>query len=68
MAQHRHYSPSIDRFLVCALYHEAKARRIPMTRLVNELLRKALSGSSGWLQAEKQQSTRDSPHQDHVSP
>ncbi|MDF1738653.1 MAG: hypothetical protein P1U86_05800 [Verrucomicrobiales bacterium] len=66
MPQNRHYSPAIDRFLVCALYHEARARRIPMTRLVNELLRKALSGSSGWLQAEKQRSTRDSPHQDHA--
>ena len=38
----RHYSPQIDRDLVSALYHEAKARGIPMTRLANRLLQAAL--------------------------
>jgi len=26
----KHYTPPLSRFLVCALYHEAKQRRIPM--------------------------------------
>lgn len=53
-----HYSPAIDRFLVSCLYHEARRRRMPMTRLVDELLRGALAGSSGWQQAESQRSAR----------
>ncbi len=64
MAQNRHYSPVIDRFLVTCLYHEARERRVPMTRLVDELLRRALTGSTGWQQAEIQHSIREQPHQD----
>ena len=64
MAQNRHYSPVIDRCLVTCLYHEARERRVPMTRLVDELLRRALMGSSGWQQAEIQHSTREQPNQD----
>jgi hypothetical protein len=41
----RHYSPQISRVLVCALYHEAKRRRVPMTTLVDELVGRALSNS-----------------------
>ena len=33
MTKARHYSPRISRFLVGVLYHEAKSRRIPMTKL-----------------------------------
>ena len=29
----KHYTPPLSRFLVWALYHEAKARGIPMTQL-----------------------------------
>ena len=36
------YSPRIDRDLVNRLYHEAQRRGIPMTKLVDQLLRKAL--------------------------
>ena len=36
------YSPKIDDSLIPCLYHTARARRIPMTRLVAQLLRKAL--------------------------
>ena len=61
MALLRHYSPAIDRFLVSCLYHEARERRMPMTRLVDELLRKELSGSTGWKKAEDQRSVRESP-------
>jgi hypothetical protein len=44
----KHYSPKINRFLISALYHEAKARKIPMTRLTDDLLRQSLQGSEGW--------------------
>ncbi|MGI8436761.1 MAG: hypothetical protein ACR2NX_07635 [Chthoniobacterales bacterium] len=37
-----YYSPQIDRDLVTALYHEARARRMPMTKLASQLLREAL--------------------------
>jgi len=47
MPRSDHYSPEIERFIVSCLYHEARAQRIPMTRLVNELLRSALEDSVG---------------------
>jgi hypothetical protein len=40
--RNRYYSPRISRLLVCALYHEAKRQRKPMTHLVDELLAGAL--------------------------
>lgn len=48
----RHYSPKINRFLISVLYHEAKARKIPLTKLTDDLLRQALQGSEGWRLAE----------------
>jgi hypothetical protein len=42
MAQSRHYSPRLDRPLITALYHAAKAQRIPMTRLASSLVRDGL--------------------------
>ena len=51
MARPRHYSPQLSRFLVSVLYHEAKRRKIPMTKLVDDLLRQVLQGSPGWTQA-----------------
>ena len=45
----KHYTPPLSRFLVCALYHEAKARGIPMTQLANNLVETALKDSSGCL-------------------
>ena len=36
------YSPKIDVSLIPILYRLGKARRMPMTRLVNELIVKAL--------------------------
>ena len=36
------YSPKIDEGLIPALYHTARARRVPMTKLVAQLIRKAL--------------------------
>ncbi len=38
-----HYSPKLQRDLISPLYHAAKARRIPMTRLASSLLRDALA-------------------------
>jgi hypothetical protein len=67
MPRSDHYSPEIDRFLVSCLYHEARERRMPMTRLVNELLRRALTGSTGWQQAEIERLIREQPPQDRPS-
>jgi hypothetical protein len=52
MAHLRHYSPQISRFLVSVLYHEAKKRRIPMTKLTDSLLAQSLHGSTSWAKAE----------------
>ena len=48
MPNQRHYSPRINRFLVSVLYHEARRRQIPMTKLTDELLRQQLAGSESW--------------------
>ena len=37
------YPPKISEELISPLYHQAKARGIPMTRLVNEILSEHLS-------------------------
>jgi hypothetical protein len=52
MSRPKHYSPQLSRFLVSVLYHEAKARKIPMTKLTDDLLRQSLVDSEGWRQAE----------------
>ena len=44
-------SELISQFLVSVLYHEAQHRKIPMTRLTDELLQKQLVGSVGWEKA-----------------
>lgn len=36
------YSPKIDEELIPRLYHLRKLKKMPMTRLVNEILRSAL--------------------------
>ena len=50
-----HYTPPLSRFNVRALYHEAKQRRIPMTRLANNLIEAALKDSVGWKEAQAHQ-------------
>jgi hypothetical protein len=57
MSRPRHYVPCISRNVVCALYHEARHRRKPMTRLVDELLTAALVGTAGWQLAQAQAQT-----------
>jgi hypothetical protein len=42
----RYYSPRIARQLITLLYHEARARQIPMTVLVNQLITDGLAQSS----------------------
>jgi hypothetical protein len=49
----RYYSPQIQRFLVCAIFHEALARGIPMTVLVNQVLASALTDTEGWRKAQE---------------
>ena len=51
----KHYTPPLSRFNVRALYHEAKQRRITMTRLANSLIEAALKDSVGWKEAQAQQ-------------
>ena len=61
MAQARHYSPQISRFMVPRLYHEAQRPPIPMTRLTDELLRQQLSGSESWVKAQELRIAEDAP-------
>ena len=53
MPNQRHYSPKISRVLVSVLYHEARRRQIPMTKLTDELLRQQLVGSPSWEMAQE---------------
>ena len=53
MSRSQHYTPPLSRFIVCALYHEAKQRRIPMTRLANNLVEAGLKDSEGWQRAQE---------------
>lgn len=43
MAHARYYTPRLDQKLISPLYHAAKARRIPMTRLASSLVREGLA-------------------------
>ena len=61
MPTRTHYSPCIERALVCALYHEGRRLRRPMTRLVNELLSTCLRDTPGWRLANEQMGTVQGP-------
>ena len=43
MPKFRHYGPQPSKELVHRLYHQAKAERIPMRTLANQLMEEALS-------------------------
>ena len=58
MSRSTHYTPPLSRFNVSALYHEAKQRRIPMTRLANDLIELALKETPGWKEAQAQEAMR----------
>lgn len=47
MASAKYYSPRLDRDLISPLYHAAKNRRVPMTRLASTLIREGLSQFTG---------------------
>lgn len=51
----KHYTPPLSRFLVCALYHQAKQLGIPMTQLANDLIASGLKETPGWKEAQAQQ-------------
>ena len=53
MKKQRCYLPAISRPLIAALYHEARHRNIPMTRLIDRLLEKSLRDSQGWQEASR---------------
>jgi hypothetical protein len=61
MARRRHYSPQLERFLVCVLYHEARRRGQPMTALANQLLETALAGSESWREAQEAMPLAEEP-------
>jgi len=48
MARFTHYSPPIRRELIRVLYHERVRRKIPMTRLVDDILTDALKNTDSW--------------------
>jgi hypothetical protein len=45
--------------MVSVLYHEAKTRKIPMTKLTDQLLRQCLIDSPGWRTAESSQQQQE---------
>ena len=54
-----YYTPPLTRFLVCALYHQAKQLGIPMTQLANDLVEAGLRESAGWKEAQAQQQAQE---------
>jgi hypothetical protein len=46
MAKPKWYSPQLSREVVSRLYHRAKVERIPMTKLANQLVEKALGNKT----------------------
>ncbi len=61
MSKHQHYTPPLPRFTVCALYHAAKEKGIPMTKLANELVLTGLAGSEGLKKAEQSVQLQEQP-------
>lgn len=59
MGRPSHYCPALSRFLVCALYHEARRKGTPMTRLADQILTEALKNTVGWQEAERAQGLRE---------
>lgn len=60
MSRPRHYVPCISAKIVSALYHEGKRRRLPMTKLADQILEAALKGTPGWILA----GSNGNPHPD----
>jgi len=43
LAAAKYYSPRLDRDLISPLYHAAKTRSVPMTRLASTIIREGLA-------------------------
>jgi hypothetical protein len=54
MARAKHYVPEVSRHLVKVLYFEGRRRKMPITRLVDEILTAALIATPGWEIAESE--------------
>jgi hypothetical protein len=52
---------------VRVLYHEARSRQKPMTRLVNELLTAALQGTTGWQIAQNTSVVQEQRDHDYLA-
>jgi hypothetical protein len=67
MSKQRCYQPVISRPLIAVLFHESKRQGIPMTHLMDRLLRTSLSDSPGWLAASQDwpelTTSQDTPQQ-----
>jgi hypothetical protein len=59
MARATHYVPEVSRRLVKVLYFEGKRRKLPMTRLMDEILTDALKATPGWKVAESELSASE---------
>ena len=62
MPRPTHYTPPLKRFLVAALYHQAKLEHLPMTLVVNRIVEQALQGGEGWKRATEQQQQQPQPN------
>ncbi len=60
MAQ-KHYSPQLNRFLVCVLWHEGQRQKKPMTEIANRLLESGLRESESWRVAESAMGLQEMP-------
>lgn len=60
MAQ-KHYSPQLNRFLVCVLWHEGQRQNKPMTEVANELVANGLRDGESWKAAEAAMELREKP-------
>ncbi len=56
MSRTNYYVPEVSRHLVKVLYFEGKRRKMPMTKLVDEILTHALKATPGWKIAESESS------------
>jgi hypothetical protein len=61
MPRPKHYFPTLDRFLISVLYHEAQKRKQPMTKVANSLLKIALDDIPSWHQAESALVLKEEP-------
>jgi hypothetical protein len=57
----RHYTPQLSPLVVSALYHEARKCRVPMTVLVDQIIRIGLKGTEGWRLAESARVAEEAP-------